>query len=592
LVAHAPIDVAGAERSQQISAKGTGYKMMQFHGKTIIFLIVFNLIQSFIGIAFLRGVITQHQQLRVISNWIGCLLLKQLSSVFLTLADISETTSCDLQTRDLEAPLIILEICYSAFGVLPLILYGFKSPWLSKTSYQVLHSRTLAGTSIGPVNIAQRLPVWNSSSRGLQAVQMVTVSALHFARRSEHHLRKAEQQPTSHPQTSILDLGTSVVVSGQVVATLHQVLGAGAFGKVFRGTLRLSEAQEKDVQVAIKIANVLPALSGDAGSHPTQTMKLLDFCEEAHISLRLHIHPNIVCLQYICWDESRRSVDSDNLDEEYEPAAEDVEGVCAVDRLALFYDLVQGCNLSVFLTSRRPEWLCDEAVEVTRLLLALTTQLLHGLDYIHQHGVLHQDIKPDNILVQRTSPGTWTLKIADFGMASYDAEVSMHGPAQLHGTFKGGTAAYRSPEIAAWSSSSAAVRVPLVLTAHTSDLWAAALTVLQVYCGGWSPWHPFPRVVGGEEGHQGVQWYQTSLKDTIVTHRTCLDLASTLLSSQILDTSVVRVAGSLLTSQALASLQPRAAFSVLHGPDATSVLHLSRAAMAKLRRVDRVVWVF
>ncbi|XP_024519632.1 probable protein kinase DDB_G0291842 [Selaginella moellendorffii] len=42
-------------------------------------------------------------------------------------------------------------------------------------------------------------------------------------------------------------------------------------------------------------------------------------------------------------------------------------------------------------------------------------QVASGLDHIHSHGVLHLDIKPENILICGDSEGT--LKICDFGLA-------------------------------------------------------------------------------------------------------------------------------------------------------------------------------
>ena len=58
----------------------------------------------------------------------------------------------------------------------------------------------------------------------------------------------------------------------------------------------------------------------------------------------------------------------------------------------------------------------DRGLEVPRLLL-LVDQVLAGLGAAHAEGVVHADIKPDNILVEVRHDGTDHVKIADFGLA-------------------------------------------------------------------------------------------------------------------------------------------------------------------------------
>src|SRR5689334_5716181 len=46
--------------------------------------------------------------------------------------------------------------------------------------------------------------------------------------------------------------------------------------------------------------------------------------------------------------------------------------------------------------------------------IALTKQLLAGLDYAHARGLVHRDLKPENILVEQTHDGAETARIVDF----------------------------------------------------------------------------------------------------------------------------------------------------------------------------------
>jgi serine/threonine protein kinase len=48
----------------------------------------------------------------------------------------------------------------------------------------------------------------------------------------------------------------------------------------------------------------------------------------------------------------------------------------------------------------------------------LLVQISEGIEYIHQQGIIHRDIKPQNILL--TKEGDETIaKICDFGIAKY-----------------------------------------------------------------------------------------------------------------------------------------------------------------------------
>ncbi len=71
-------------------------------------------------------------------------------------------------------------------------------------------------------------------------------------------------------------------------------------------------------------------------------------------------------------------------------------------------------------------------------MIPLFVQALQGLDYIHRNGLIHLDIKPDNILVQ-TVDGKPLVKIIDFGLAM--------PPESYSGGFYG-TVATMAPEVA------------------------------------------------------------------------------------------------------------------------------------------------
>ncbi len=72
-------------------------------------------------------------------------------------------------------------------------------------------------------------------------------------------------------------------------------------------------------------------------------------------------------------------------------------------------------------------------------IIELTSQIASGLDYAHERGIVHRDVKPDNILL--TSEGTPLL--SDFGVARLvDSTLTHQGTTY-------GSPAYMSPEQAA-----------------------------------------------------------------------------------------------------------------------------------------------
>jgi len=79
-------------------------------------------------------------------------------------------------------------------------------------------------------------------------------------------------------------------------------------------------------------------------------------------------------------------------------------------------------------------------------------QALSGLAAAHALGVVHRDVKPENLFLSEEGDGTITLKLLDFGIARVIRGFSPHGPAPLAlPTETGaviGTLRYLSPEAA------------------------------------------------------------------------------------------------------------------------------------------------
>jgi serine/threonine-protein kinase len=181
---------------------------------------------------------------------------------------------------------------------------------------------------------------------------------------------------------------------------LDKVLGQGGMALVYR-----ARDGELDRPVAIKL--LADNLASDQGFRRR-------FLREARLAARL-AHPNVVQI--------------------YDMGA--VDG-----RPYIVMEYVEGETLAALL-ERRGRIPAREATE-------LALQVCDGLQHAHEAGLVHRDVKPQNVLVC----GDGTLKITDFGIAR-----SAHGTRLTEIGSVLGTAAYLAPEQAAGEEVTAAADI-------------------------------------------------------------------------------------------------------------------------------------
>jgi len=172
---------------------------------------------------------------------------------------------------------------------------------------------------------------------------------------------------------------------------LGERIGIGGMGEVFRG-----------IQIALNRPVAIKFLAPELLQDPQYRER---FTAEARIASGL-IHSNVVAV---------------------------FDFGFAADIPYLVTELISGKPLSTVVTERSPL--------SSSVILSICQQVLDGLGAIHRLGIIHRDMKPENLLVSVDEPPV--VKIADFGIAKMHSGGS--GPKTASGLVMG-TPAYMAPE--------------------------------------------------------------------------------------------------------------------------------------------------
>ena len=183
-------------------------------------------------------------------------------------------------------------------------------------------------------------------------------------------------------------------------------LGSGGFGTVY-----LAEDTWIDKKVAIKVPH-------------RQNVDFGDLLREPRLLASLN-HPNIVS---ILTAEKHSNI------------------------FFIVMEYVQGDTLETVISR-------DGKIDLNRT-LDYTCQICNALDHAHQHGVIHRDLRPGNVLVSEGG----LLKVADFGTSRF-IEISAHGTTVI------GSPPYMAPEQFHGK------------TVFASDIYSLGVTMYQMLTG-------------------------------------------------------------------------------------------------------------
>lgn len=150
-------------------------------------------------------------------------------------------------------------------------------------------------------------------------------------------------------------------------------------------------------------------------------------------------HPNIVAVYYAFADRVPALPGSLKMYPDALPARINPHG--------------SGRNMSLFLLMKRyditlKQYLADRNVN-TRESILLLAQLLEGVAHMNAHGIVHRDLKCDNILLDLSeeTDNCPSLVITDFGCCLADKNHGLHLPYNTHDIDKGGNVALMAPEV-------------------------------------------------------------------------------------------------------------------------------------------------
>jgi len=110
------------------------------------------------------------------------------------------------------------------------------------------------------------------------------------------------------------------------------------------------------------------------------------------------------------------------------------------------------------------------------VILTIFEQVLNALGAAHEIGIIHRDMKPENIMVARAYGNPYFVKVLDFGLAKAIQDMTGFQSTLSHAGQLLGTPYYMAPEQGVRKGGGQAVD-------HRCDLYAVAVMLFEVFAG-------------------------------------------------------------------------------------------------------------
>lgn len=126
-------------------------------------------------------------------------------------------------------------------------------------------------------------------------------------------------------------------------------------------------------------------------------------------------------------------------------------------------ELLEGVDLAAWLAQHAPLPLANVAL--------IVAQVCKALARAHERGIVHRDIKPQNVFLSQVGEGEPFVKVLDFGIAKAPAAQSLSGATKTGALM--GTPYYMSPEQTLGAKG----------IDHRTDLWAVGVVAFEAMTG-------------------------------------------------------------------------------------------------------------